>query len=76
MKYDILQILGAVLMCFSAQGLIRLLIDHDHTGPLGRLGWLPGGFAVLLGAYVLALAGGVVLTGWAHSQAKALGRRD
>ncbi|MEV6758768.1 hypothetical protein [Streptomyces sp. NPDC051214] len=73
MKYDILQILGAVLMCFSAQGLIRLLIDHDHTG---LLGWLPGSFAVLLGAYVVVLAGAVVLTGWSHSRAKALGRRD
>ncbi|MGW0907195.1 hypothetical protein [Streptomyces sp. NPDC002853] len=73
MKYDILQILGAVLMCFSAQGLIRLLLDHGHTGVLG---WIPGSFAVLLAAYVLALAGGVLLTGWSHSQAKALGRRD
>lgn len=73
MKYDILQILGAVLMCFSAQGLIRLLIDHDYTG---LLGWLSGGFAVLLAAYVVALAVGVLLTGWSHSRAKALGRRD
>lgn len=73
MKYDILQILGAVLMCFSAQGLIRLLLDHGHTG---LLGWLPGGFAVLLAAYVVALAGGVTLTAWSHSRAKALGRRD
>lgn len=73
MKYDILQILGAVLMCFSAQGLIRLLIDHGHTGVLG---WLPGSFAVLLAAYVAALAGGVLLTGWSHSRAMALGRRD
>ncbi|MEV2256934.1 hypothetical protein AB0I94_41420 [Streptomyces sp. NPDC050147] len=73
MKYDILQIFGAVLMCFSAQGLIRLLIDHGNTG---LLGWLPGSFAVLLTAYVVALTGGVLLTGWSHSQAKALGRRD
>ncbi|WP_367043497.1 hypothetical protein [Streptomyces sp. Je 1-332] len=72
MKYDILQVLGAILMCFSAQGLIRLLIDHDHTGFLGRL---PGGFAPLLFAYVVALAAGVLLTGWSHSRAKAIGRR-
>ncbi|MGW7079171.1 hypothetical protein ACWGH2_38980 [Streptomyces sp. NPDC054871] len=73
MKYDILQVLGAILMCFSAQGLIRLLLDHDYTG---LLGWLPGGFAVLLVAYVVALAAGVLLTGWSHSHAKALGRRS
>ncbi|MFG2501558.1 hypothetical protein ACGFSB_25525 [Streptomyces sp. NPDC048441] len=73
MKYDILQILGAVLMCFSAQGVIRLLIDHDYTGLLGPL---PGGFAVHLIAYAMPLAVGVLLTGWSHTQAKALGRRD
>lgn len=73
MKYDILQILGAVLLCFSAQGLIRLLIDHDYTG---LLGWLPGSFAALLTAYVVTVAVGVLLTGWSHTRAKALGRRD
>lgn len=56
LKYDILQIFGALLMCFSAQGPIRLLIDHGYAGLLGRL---PGSFAVLLTAYVVALAGGV-----------------
>ncbi|MEU5954777.1 hypothetical protein [Streptomyces sp. NPDC047525] len=73
MKYDILQTLGAVLMCFSAQGLIRLLIDHDYTG---FMGWLPGGFAALLIAYAVALTAGVLLTGWSHTRAKALGRRN
>ncbi|MEV0117942.1 hypothetical protein ACFWY6_32615 [Streptomyces sp. NPDC059037] len=73
MKYDILQILGAVLMCFSAQGLIRLLIDHDYNG---FLGWIPGGFPALLTAYTVALAAGVLLTGWSHTRAKALGRRS
>ncbi|GAA3145403.1 hypothetical protein ACFQ0X_23630 [Streptomyces rectiviolaceus] len=73
MKYDILQILGAVLMCFSAQALIRLLIDHDNTG---LLGWLPDGFALLLIAYVMTVTVGVLLTGWGHTRAKALGRRD
>ncbi|MEU6681267.1 hypothetical protein [Streptomyces sp. NPDC046925] len=73
MKYDFLQILGAVLLCFSAQGLIRLLIDHDYAG---LLGWLPGGFALLLSAYVVAVAAGLLLTGWSHTRAKALGRRD
>ncbi|GGV53426.1 hypothetical protein GCM10010277_50980 [Streptomyces longisporoflavus] len=73
MKYDILQILGALVLCFSAQGLIRLLIDHDDAG---LLGWLPGGFALLLVAYVVVVAAGLLLTGWSHTQAKALGRRD
>ncbi|MGW5868874.1 hypothetical protein ACWFRJ_42800 [Streptomyces sp. NPDC055239] len=73
MKYDILQVLGALLMCFSAQGLIRLLIDHDYTG---LLGWLPGGFAVLLVAYTAVLAAGVLLTGRSYTRAKALGRRS
>lgn len=72
MKYDILQIFGAVLMCFSAQGLIRLLIDHDNTG---LLGWLPGGFALLLIAYVVTVAAGLLLTTWSHTRAKTLGRR-
>ncbi|MER5258219.1 MULTISPECIES: hypothetical protein [unclassified Streptomyces] len=72
MKYDILQILGAVLMCFAAQGLIRLLIDHDYNG---FLGWLPGGFAALLAAYGMATTAGLLLTGWGHTRAKALGRR-
>ncbi|MEV8317071.1 hypothetical protein AB0Q95_23185 [Streptomyces sp. NPDC059900] len=73
MKYDFLQILGAVLLCFSAQGLIRLLIDHDYTG---LLGWIPGGFGLLLIAYVVAVTAGLLLTGWSHTRAKALGRRD
>ncbi|MGB8947072.1 MAG: hypothetical protein WCD21_43600 [Streptomyces sp.] len=50
-----------------------LLIDHDHTG---LLGWLSGGFAVLLVAYVVVLAAGVTLTEWSYSRAKALGRRS
>ncbi|MGW6061966.1 hypothetical protein [Streptomyces sp. NPDC055189] len=72
MKYDFLQTLGAILLCFSAQGLIRLLIDHDYAG---FLGWLPGGFALLLVAYVVAVTAGLLLTGWSHTRAKALGRR-
>ncbi|MFD4478654.1 hypothetical protein ACFWPU_21445 [Streptomyces sp. NPDC058471] len=49
------------------------LIDHNYTG---LLGWLSGGFAVLLVAYVVALAAGVTLTVWSPSRAKALGRRS
>ncbi|MEJ8651049.1 hypothetical protein WKI65_23900 [Streptomyces sp. MS1.AVA.3] len=72
MKYDILQIVGAALMVVFAQGAIRLLVDHDSTGLLGRLG---GGFALTLALYGVLVAVGVLLTGWSHSRAKALGRR-
>ncbi|MFC9239205.1 hypothetical protein ACFTZK_22565 [Streptomyces decoyicus] len=72
MKYDILQIIGATLMVVFAQGAIRLLVDHDSTGLLGRLG---GGFALTLTLYAALVAVGVLLTGWSHTRAKALGRR-
>ncbi|KOG39900.1 hypothetical protein [Streptomyces decoyicus] len=72
MKYDILQIIGAALMVGFAQGAIRLLIDHDSTG---LLGWLGGGFALTLAAHGALVAVGVLLTGWSHTRAKALGRR-
>lgn len=72
MKYDILQIIGAVTMALFAQGAIRLLIDHGNTG---LLGWLGGGFAVVLTAHLALVALGVLLTGWSHTRAKALGRR-
>ncbi|MEV7194648.1 hypothetical protein AB0N81_22985 [Streptomyces sp. NPDC093510] len=51
---------------------IRLLIDHGHSG---LLGWLPGGFAVLVVAYVALTAVGVLLAGWSRARAKGLGRR-
>ncbi|GAU67069.1 hypothetical protein SSP35_04_01500 [Streptomyces sp. NBRC 110611] len=73
MKYDVLQIIGAVVMVFFAQGAVRLLFDHDDTGVLG---WLGGGFGVALGAHALLVAVGVLLTGWSHTRAKALGRRN
>ncbi|MFE7558889.1 hypothetical protein [Kitasatospora sp. NPDC057500] len=72
MKYDILQIAGAALTVLGAQGTIRLLLDHGDTGLLGRL---PGGFAAALAGHLLALVAGVLLAGWSHSRAKALGRR-
>ncbi|MGW7018342.1 hypothetical protein OG754_09185 [Streptomyces decoyicus] len=72
MKYDILQIIGAALMVVFAQGAIRLLVDHDSTGLLGGLG---GGFALTLSVYGALVAVGVLLTGWSHTRAKALGRR-
>ncbi|MFF1699494.1 hypothetical protein ACFVXC_38700 [Streptomyces sp. NPDC058257] len=50
-----------------------MLIDHDCTG---LLGWLPGGFDVVLVAYTAVLAVGVLLTGRSYTRAKALRRRD
>ncbi|MEV0259593.1 hypothetical protein AB0H82_35775 [Streptomyces sp. NPDC050732] len=72
MKYDILQILGAVLTVAFGQGAIRLLMDHDNSG---LLGWLPGGFTVLIIVYVALTAVGVLLAGRSHARAKELGRR-
>ncbi|MGW3009159.1 hypothetical protein ACWC9R_10000 [Streptomyces sp. NPDC001219] len=72
MKYDILQIVGAVVMVVFAQGAIRLLIDHDDTGLLGGL---DGGFGLTLAVHLVLVAVGVLLTGWSHTRAKALGRR-
>ncbi|MER0483544.1 hypothetical protein ABR737_35310 [Streptomyces sp. Edi2] len=72
MKYDILQIVGAVMTVVFTQGAIRLLIDHGDTGLLGLLG---GGFALTLAAHGALVAVGVLLTGWSHTRAKALGRR-
>jgi hypothetical protein len=71
-KFDVLQIVGAVLTVAGAQGAIRLLIDHAHFGLLSRLN---AGFAGTLVCYVVVTAIGVVLAGWAHDRAKALGRR-
>ncbi|GAA2612892.1 hypothetical protein ACWCO0_03635 [Streptomyces tubercidicus] len=72
MKYDILQIAGAIVMVVFAQGAIRLLFDHTDTG---FLGWLGGGFALTLAVHLALFAMGVLLTGWSHTRAKALGRR-
>lgn len=72
MKFDVLQILGAVLTVLGAQGAIRLLVDHANTG---LLTWLGAGFTGTLVGYLVITALGVVLAGWAHDRAKALGRR-
>ncbi|GAA4915802.1 hypothetical protein ACFPM3_21890 [Streptomyces coeruleoprunus] len=72
MKYDVVQILGMILMAVFGQGLVRLLIDHDHRG---LLGWLPGGLAPALAAYGVLTVAGIALTAWAYPRAKALGRR-
>ncbi|MFI1203197.1 hypothetical protein K2224_36035 (plasmid) [Streptomyces sp. BHT-5-2] len=72
MKYDILQGAGTVLVVLAGQGAVRLLVDHGNTG---LLGWLGAGFPLLLTAYLGVTAVGVVLAGWAHGRAKALGRR-
>lgn len=72
MKFDVLQIVGAVLTVLGGQGAIRVLLDHTDTG---LLTWLGAGFAGTLIGYLVAAALGIVLTGWAHDRAKALGRR-
>jgi hypothetical protein len=71
MKYDVLQVLGMLLLAVCVQGLARLLIDDKR----GLLGGLPGGFAPLLATYAILTAVGLVAAGWAHTRAKALGRR-
>ncbi|GAB3605080.1 hypothetical protein GCM10027413_04890 [Conyzicola nivalis] len=53
-----LLILGIALLVVSAQGAIRLVADHADTG---LLSWVPGGFAVQLGAYILLVCLGVLL---------------
>lgn len=72
MKYDILQIVGAAVTVVFTQGAIRLLVDRDDTG---LLGWLGGGFALTLSVHGVLVAVGVLLAGWSHTRAKALGRR-
>lgn len=72
MKYDVLQVLGMILLVLGVQGTIRKLIDHDYGG---LLSWLPGGFGPALTTYVLASLVGLVAVGWAHGKAKAAGRR-
>ncbi|AZS74801.1 hypothetical protein DDE74_31130 [Streptomyces lydicus] len=61
------------MMVLFAQGAIRLLFDHTDTG---FLGWLDGGFALTLAVHLALVAVGVLLTGWSHTRAKALGRRS
>ncbi|MEV5824624.1 hypothetical protein AB0L25_03515 [Spirillospora sp. NPDC052242] len=72
MKFDVLQIAGMLLLVLGAQGAIRLLADRDEAGLLGGL---PGGFPAALTAYLAATLAGILLAGWAHGRAKALGRR-
>ncbi|MFF6873897.1 MULTISPECIES: hypothetical protein [unclassified Streptomyces] len=71
MKHDVLQILGMLLLAVCVQGLARLLIDDKR----GLLGGLPGGFVPLLLTYAVLTVVGACLAGWAHTRAKALGRR-
>jgi thiosulfate reductase cytochrome b subunit len=71
-KYDLLQIVGMILLVVAGQGLVRLLVDDQD---LGLLRALPGGFALALAVHAVATVAGVALTGWSHGRAKALGRR-
>ncbi|MDN0194584.1 hypothetical protein [Streptomyces sp. S.PNR 29] len=73
MKYDVLQILGVALLVLGGQGAIRQLVDHDNAGLLGGL---PGGFAAGITVYLVAVAIGAVVAGWARGKAKAVGRRS
>ncbi|WP_166028906.1 hypothetical protein [Streptomyces chilikensis] len=72
MKYDLLQVVGMILLALAVQGLIRLLVDHQD---LGLLRGLPGGFAPALAVHVVVTVAGALLAGWSHGRAKALGRR-
>ncbi|MFI9814956.1 hypothetical protein [Saccharothrix variisporea] len=72
MKFDVLQVLGMVVLVVSAQGAIRLLVDHSNTG---LLSWLPGGFPAVLAVYLVAVVAGAALAWWSHDRAKARGRR-
>ncbi|WP_128381321.1 hypothetical protein [Streptomyces cavernae] len=71
MKYDLLQTLGVALFALGAQGAIRQLVDHGNAG---LLGWLPGGFAASITVYVLAVAVGAVVAGWARGRARVVER--
>lgn len=56
-----------VLLVVGAQGVIRLLVDPENSGPLGMF---VDGFGPGL-AFGLALTiVGVLLAGWAHARAK------
>jgi hypothetical protein len=72
MKYDVLQVLAMIVLVVFGQGLVRLLVDHDDRG---LLGWVPGGFGVVLPVYAALTVAGALGAGWAHTRAKALGRR-
>ncbi|GHH45981.1 hypothetical protein GCM10018773_36500 [Streptomyces candidus] len=70
MKHGLYQALGMALLVIGAQVAIRQFVDHDNAG---LLGWLPGGFAVNITVYPLAVAIGVVIAGRAHNARKATG---
>lgn len=55
MRFDVAQVVGAVLMVVCGQGAIRLLIDHGDTGVLG---WVAGGFTPKVVVYTVARGGG------------------
>ncbi|TWS22409.1 hypothetical protein FK268_19540 [Tsukamurella sputi] len=58
MRNGIVLVLGVALVVLGGQGAIRILVDHDNAG---LLRWMPGGFAVHLSVYVLAVIVGAVL---------------
>ncbi|MGI5479443.1 hypothetical protein [Streptomyces lavendofoliae] len=70
MKYGFYQALGTALLVIGGQGAIRQLVNHGNAG---LLGWLPGGFAVSITVYLLAVVIGAVIAGRAHNARKATG---
>ncbi|KLJ01244.1 hypothetical protein ABZ114_15130 [Streptomyces albidoflavus] len=70
MKHGLYQVLGMALLVVGAQGAIRQLVDHDDAG---LLGWLPGGFAASITAYVLAVLIGAIIAGRAHETRRTAG---
>ncbi|MGC0421750.1 hypothetical protein [Embleya sp. AB8] len=72
MKFVVLQIIGMALVVVGGQGSFRLLVDHDNVGVLGQLSGEPS-FPVALCGYIAAAVVGLLLAGWAHNRAEALG---
>lgn len=68
--YVALQIVGMVLLVFSAQAGIRSLFNHDASQLWGLLDWVPGDWSGRLVALVLLAAAGAVLAGWANDRSE------
>lgn len=67
MKHITVLVIGMLLLVVGAQGAIRLLADHGNAG---LLTWLPGGFAVRLACYAVAVVAGAALAGWGSRKAR------
>ncbi|CAM5286170.1 hypothetical protein GCM10010329_82540 [Streptomyces spiroverticillatus] len=67
-RYDVLQVLGLILLALGVQGAIRQLADYSD---LGLLRWLPGGYEAALTGHVVAAVAGLALAAWATKRSKA-----